>query len=1366
MTGAPLLALVPSRVARVFMSPSNFAADRADITLGSGYRISDRLVLTANHVVAGDGALLVDFDGDSGDRHAVERVWQDCRTDVALLRYVDPPTSTVAPVGLGRVDRTRVGKVTADSLGHPVHARVMDEFTGIEHREMQQVSGRVLTASRERPGVLSMELDSTPAPAADGDSPWKGMSGAALVARESGLVLGVFRDHLPASGVSTHAVAELAAIDDPEWDRLLREEGVRPDFRPAPHDGWDTSDNHLTLHHRHERKLADKGSVFTQHALPFVDPGPEHPASPRNILDTLVGLADEIPPKIGAVLTGPPGTGKTRLCLETARLADLEGWLVVHLDDEVSLQTAWSCVHPYGRRILLVVPDIGSLAELVTAQIDELLRSAKAKGIKLAVLIAARTSAWARRRKPSDFRAIAAPADRAHYEAVRRKAVRVLARTAVEQIGERRTMRLCGGPPAFALHLALQRGRQADRGENLARAVPLNTEDMTGWLIAVLDAEKLSAPEFVQRGLVEKEEAVPPDRIAATRIAAATPCQRDVLKLIITEGDITETALAHAEELIKSLEHKSLVEAHSGEVRMVHDLYTDQILARFLLMRDERTPRDDVLWKVLNCGLTSPHVLGNVLRAVDRLHEALGEAESQGLVDAVVRWFEEKEGSNAATAGQLIAADPRGRALLTLLRGNSWQPLVQRFPERIAEPWLRTNYTQPVARHALMAVRSYLDASHGLAYLMGWIDKNAVLPQAAFVFHRALPGADADSAFSEWTVDGMYEYLTQNWHRIEASRVYDRLFDDAKGLALRPGDRRVAQVVDWALAWLRNHPQRSEAGFFAPQLLLRPELKGRPLADTARLLLDTVVPRDLRSASYSLEPLLKRQRLHKDLPRPLFKQAVKDSLAWLEDERLGQRPEAAYVLGELLRRDLPGRDDTPRAAQCGLRWLDAAATHPDAWRVLSPLLTKARKPDARAEAMLTDDECVELADHAVAWLDGPGAEHHSQISLLGTLLRARLLDGDEDVLHRLADTALRLYNGSPDPTVARSLLVPLLSKRSLRAKNKGLVLDAAFDYLKRHPRNVHTSHPLTGLVTRTDLDERQFRDAMTATLGWIDAHPRDDSAFVLLARALNSPLAGAADRGRLAGRLIEVLSVELLSTDARHKLTQCLLGHRDEIVPEWNRFVARACRVLADAGLPEYALPVLNRMLKGTDRLDLLTLDDLYATCSAWCDTRPLFSADAVLLIRTVLTSRPISPAARRGTSVAACRLLNAESAGRRGSGWLLLDLLRHGDLSGGPDGGSGFENAWRTSLDWLDAWPGHQLVLPLLEEVTRGLRRYGAKAAGPRPEAAADGATADMAERAMRHWETWLAGNPDADATERAAAESHRRQLRALAHE
>ncbi|MFK4222471.1 hypothetical protein [Streptomyces sp. NPDC019890] len=73
-----------------------------------------------------------------------------------------------------------------------------------------------------------------------------------------------------------------------------------------------------------------------------------------------------------------------------------------------------------------------------------------------------------------------------------------------------------------------------------------------------------------------------------------------------------------------------------------------------------------------------------------------------------------------------------------------------------------------------------------------------------------------------------------------------------------------------------------------------------------------------------------------------------------------------------------------------------------------------------------------------------------------------------------------------------------------------------------------------------------------------------------------------------------MLSTNLLATDAQHHLIRHLLKCRAEIGPEWNRFVARACLVLADAGLPSNAMKLLRALLKCADRLDAPTLQSLH----------------------------------------------------------------------------------------------------------------------------------------------------------------------------
>ncbi|WP_157877255.1 S1 family peptidase [Streptomyces odonnellii] len=1327
----------PGRVARVSVSVEG----STDIAFGSGYRISNRLVLTAAHQVVGTGTVLVDLGGD-GDYRPAERMWQDERTDVALLRFAEAPPTKVTPVRLGRVDRARAATVTADALGYPAHTDITDSHVGERWRGRHHVSGRIANADTGSPGTLRFQLDSTPAPAAPGDSPWKGMSGAAVIARDSGLLVALFRGHAPSTGVSAHEVSALDAIDDPRWRELLLAEGVSPDPRPALPDGWRTG-GHLTFHHEYVDTVAARGSELTSHRLPFVDPGPRHPASPRNVLDRLTELAAEAGTRIGVVLSGPSGTGKERLRLETAVLADEEGWLVIHLDEQVSLEAAWASVRPYSRRVLLVADDIESLTDSEMT-VSGLRSAAVAAGSALAVLVSARTTAlknaWYNPLRPQHtFDDIEVPAGPGHQTAVVRMAVRTHAGAAVQQIGERRVVRLCAGPPAIALLLAQYFHNEAVRGHDLSRAVPLDAGDITGWLRHVLDTERLTLPRPAEDRYAWDGEPEPHARLVdVAKIAASAPRPREGFD-------------AGLDGLIGVLSGVGLLEERGGAVHMAHDLYTDQLLSRVLLKGDLATVRTTCLEAVLETGLSGPQALGNVIRALNRLHDALGETSGGQLAGTVEQWFNRR----IDNLGQLIAEDPQGRALLALLRGGAWRSLVQRSPAAVVEPWQRRNFLDPQARHALVAAASYLDASHGQSYLMGWIDKNAVLPQAAFAFEKALPAEGDDPAFGEWTVNYAYEYVTHNPQRLQASRVFVRLLDTSKG-GMSPRDPRAAQVVTWALGWLSRHATRPEAGFVAPQLVLRPEVTGPELAATARYLLDTVATRDPREASFALEPVLRRHRLRKDLPEAVFKQAVKDSLAWLEaDDGYGLLAEAGYVLGELLCRGLPGRDDTPRAVECAWRWLDRHVDSPQAGLVLDPLLTKARQRAARAEAMLTPDECAELARLTTRWLSGPDSERRQRASVLGALLRTKLLDDDHEVLERHAQAALELLDDSSGPTLARTLLPPLLAK-ALDDGTRNRLLDLTFGYLRRHPVSEHSSYPLTALLSR-NLTDGQFRDAVTATLRWVDAHPSEESAFRLLARALGSPRAAPPDRGRLAGRVVRILSVDLLVTDQQHHLTRDLLRYRGEIGPEWNRFVARACRVLADAGLPSNTMTVLRSMLKGADRLDAPTLESLHLTCVTWCEVHPRTPRTSELL-SPVLASRALSPAVRPKALAVGHRLLGPSTARTQNSGKLLVALLRLGgpDLvpDGEPPGVPAADRVLGISLDWLDAWPNDRGAFTLLQQVAHRLRQGAGTAYGPGTPGSA------RAERAIRHLDAWLARNTEADPEARAAAEAHRRDL------
>ncbi|MFG3101659.1 tetratricopeptide repeat protein [Streptomyces sp. NPDC048182] len=167
---------------------------------GTGYLVTDRLVLTAFHNVRGPArAVEVRRLAPHGQRQdgwaAAEVLWPerapdlaaDPHTDAALLLVTDtawqPPDPPLPAVRWGRLPPPADGmvdtRVPCVAVGFP-EAEQRDG-----RRDTKQISGHIETLSGLKSGLLTAHVDRVATPGAGtGSSPWSGASGAALFCGE------------------------------------------------------------------------------------------------------------------------------------------------------------------------------------------------------------------------------------------------------------------------------------------------------------------------------------------------------------------------------------------------------------------------------------------------------------------------------------------------------------------------------------------------------------------------------------------------------------------------------------------------------------------------------------------------------------------------------------------------------------------------------------------------------------------------------------------------------------------------------------------------------------------------------------------------------------------------------------------------------------------------------------------------------------------------------------------------------------------------------------------------------------------------------------------------------------------------------
>lgn len=170
---------------------------------GTGYRVSQRLVLTAAHLLPTSARWhQVRFRGHSP--YQARLVWHGLpTTDIALLRLKGPVDGVVSAGRFADLSSTTADRVEFDAIGFPAFARRGDV------REPKHVSGTIQTGSYTNSGLLDLSI-TTVAPRDTVEDPWRGFSGAPVVIGP-GLLVAVVSRRLPAGGVGGADATDIGA---------------------------------------------------------------------------------------------------------------------------------------------------------------------------------------------------------------------------------------------------------------------------------------------------------------------------------------------------------------------------------------------------------------------------------------------------------------------------------------------------------------------------------------------------------------------------------------------------------------------------------------------------------------------------------------------------------------------------------------------------------------------------------------------------------------------------------------------------------------------------------------------------------------------------------------------------------------------------------------------------------------------------------------------------------------------------------------------------------------------------------------------------------------------------------------------------
>lgn len=163
-------------------------------------------------------------------RVTVRRVVRHAGRDLALL-ILDTERRPLSALRFGELPHD-IGQTEVHAVGFPRFA-VEDSL----HRA-HQIDGTVQLGSDRTDHQLQLSVHSTDPPHQNArGSPWAGYSGAGILTKREGLLVGIAASHRPDGDRRNTTGTDLVGFDDPEFLEALAGHGIDPTPLPVPPDG-------------------------------------------------------------------------------------------------------------------------------------------------------------------------------------------------------------------------------------------------------------------------------------------------------------------------------------------------------------------------------------------------------------------------------------------------------------------------------------------------------------------------------------------------------------------------------------------------------------------------------------------------------------------------------------------------------------------------------------------------------------------------------------------------------------------------------------------------------------------------------------------------------------------------------------------------------------------------------------------------------------------------------------------------------------------------------------------------------------------------------------------------------------------------
>lgn len=857
-----------------------FGSTADGYSYGSGYLVNGRALLTAAHVVANLELVSVRLAG-SATVLTGSVAWKDEDADLALVA-MDVEVEGVHAAHLCALSFETSERVPFVATGFP---RLGQQGTT---RESVHVEGALHLGSNLKGGRLDVQVTSHDPGDGQGET-WVGLSGAAIFVDDAGLV-GVITGRRSIAGSSALEGTSLSAVaEDGSFLLALDQLGLsRPREKRVEHTAALAILSRLEFMDslpRLRRSLLHDNVVF-------VEPPGDHPASPSNIVSSLVSEQG----KRAVLLHGPGGTGKTRTCLEVMILAERLGWSALYIQPGVARVTEHDILTAIERANGPVLICLDYVNELTELSIVSLLSRIDAAGYRdVYVLASARPGWYATHRQSLAGAIIRVDLELAieFQKLILSTNIVSIAPFATKKFGVARVSTLCGHRPAIALLIATEIERRVEQGESSQVLQARRTGDLLSWL-----TKRLAEDELQRSDPTSAWDSSWPGEplVASAALLLCTPRSADDLAAFTSTLPLRDQAQFNS--ALSVLEHLGWIETIDGELKCVHDVVVDMILDSALRDPFGDFSEHQVLTTVLQPLLSNARSLGRAMQHMNRYAlDFTSDRDIEGFRALVGGWIT----AHAEELGRAFSVDPDvgGYALGGILSGLFFKEVLADGISKITEPWLDLFGTLPEAKHVLY---TWLKAGATESFPLlqersrRWVEENGALPTASFVLSGILREPKLNSPDAKLWFDLALRYLeifpTQPNSGFVLAPMFNRI--DLEGEPL-------ARAYSSASAWLATN-RGIHAGFVLNAILVRREINLETDTIFAHALSWLQENKSIEQASYVLEGMLGRS----DLDLALLTVTVKFARDWLAS--FGDIEVAEFVYKPaLLRLDLdPG----------------------------------------------------------------------------------------------------------------------------------------------------------------------------------------------------------------------------------------------------------------------------------------------------------------------------------------------------------------------------------------------------------------------------------------------------------------------------